>query len=87
MNKTIFQMGLLAFCIAAVVYGTQGVGLVETLARSFLVFTIVVCVLALAVIVAVYVIAGSGARRGGRPPHGAGSQGAGAPEQRSSSMS
>jgi MFS-type transporter involved in bile tolerance (Atg22 family) len=64
MNKTIFQMGLLAFCVAAVVYGIQGVGLIETLARSFLVFTIVVCVLALAVIVAVYVVAGSRPRPG-----------------------
>jgi hypothetical protein len=86
MNKTIFQMGLLAFCIAAVVYGIQGVGLVETLARSFLVFTIVVCVLALAVIVIVYLVAGMGPRnlRHGAP---GGPAGSGPSEQRPSSVS
>jgi len=86
MNKTIFQMGLLAFCIAAVVYGIQGVGLVESLARSFLVFTIVVCVLALAVIVIVYLVAGMGPRH---LRHGAsgGPGGSSSSEQRPSSMS
>ena len=88
MNKTIFQMGLLAFCIAAVVYGMQGVGLVESLARSFLVFTIVVCVLALAVIVAVYLLAGTPPRRmKSGPVAPGGSASPNGSEQRSSSMS
>jgi len=46
MNKIIFQIGMLAFCVAAVVFGTQGLTLMETVARSFIVFIIVVCALA-----------------------------------------
>ncbi|HTO93856.1 MAG TPA: hypothetical protein VML00_11670 [Bacteroidota bacterium] len=47
MNKIIFQIGMLGFCVAAVVFGTQGMTLMETVARSFIVFIIVVCGLAL----------------------------------------
>jgi uncharacterized MAPEG superfamily protein len=47
MNKIIFEIGLLAFCVASVVYGTQGDTLLDTVARAFIVFMIVVCGLAM----------------------------------------
>ena len=46
MNKIIFQIGMLGFCVAAVVFGTQEMSLMETVARAFIVFIIVVCALA-----------------------------------------
>ena len=52
MNKIIFQIGLLAFCIAAVVFGTQGMGVLDMVARAFIVFVAVVCAAALILIVA-----------------------------------
>jgi hypothetical protein len=42
MNKIILQIGLLAFCVAAVVFKTQGTPLLETVAQSFIVFILVV---------------------------------------------
>lgn len=42
MNKIIFQVGLLAFCVAAVVFQTQGMSLLDSVARSFVVFILVV---------------------------------------------
>ncbi|HUI64814.1 MAG TPA: hypothetical protein VL126_08225 [Bacteroidota bacterium] len=46
MNKIIFQLGLLAFCVSAVFFGTQEMTLMETIARAFIVFIAVVCVIA-----------------------------------------
>jgi cation transporter-like permease len=51
MNKTIFQIGLLAFCIATVVFGTQGLGVIETVSRSFIVFMVVVCSIAVMLVI------------------------------------
>ena len=68
MNKVIFQIGLLAFCVASVLFGIQPMSLLEVVARAFLVFVIVVCAIAF-----VLVIAASFARKeapqGARPPH------------------
>ena len=44
MNKVIFQVGLLAFCVATVVFGAQQLSLIELVSRSFIVFIgVVVC--------------------------------------------
>jgi hypothetical protein len=47
MNKVIFQIGLLAFCVAAVVFGSQHIDLLETISRSFIVFVGVILIVAL----------------------------------------
>jgi hypothetical protein len=52
MNRIIVEIGLLAFCVAAVVFGVQGMDLMETVARSFMVFMIVVCSIAMVMLVA-----------------------------------
>jgi len=70
MNKIIFQIGMLAFCVAAVVFGTQGLTLMETVARSFIVFIIVVCALAL-MLFASSMIASREREEGGAGPAGA----------------
>ena len=46
MNKIIFQIGMLGFCVSAVLFGTQGMSLMETVARAFIVFIVVVCAIA-----------------------------------------
>jgi hypothetical protein len=46
MNKIIFQIGMLGFCVSAVLFGTQGMSLMETVARAFIVFIAVVCAIA-----------------------------------------
>ncbi|MBW7886924.1 MAG: hypothetical protein H3C35_01010 [Bacteroidetes bacterium] len=38
MNKIIFQIGLLAFCVTAVVYASMGMDIVEIIAKAFVVF-------------------------------------------------
>lgn len=38
MNKVIFQIGILGFCIAAVVYGSSGGSVLDIVSRSFIVF-------------------------------------------------
>ena len=47
-NKIIFQIGILAFCVTAVVLGIQNLSLMETISRSFIVFVGVVLTVALA---------------------------------------
>lgn len=42
MNKLIFQIGILAFFISAVIFGVQEFSLFDTLARAFIVFIAVV---------------------------------------------
>ncbi len=49
MNKIIFQIGLLAFCVCVVLFGTQMSSLLDAIVRSFLVF-IGVILLALMVV-------------------------------------
>jgi len=51
MNKTIFEVGLLSFCVASVMFGTQGMGLLETVAHAFLVFIVVVSGIAVVLLV------------------------------------
>lgn len=46
MNKIIFQIGMLAFCVSTVLFSSQGSDLMETVARSFVVFVVTVCALA-----------------------------------------
>lgn len=38
MNKIIFQIGLLAFCISTVVFSVFGAPLLEVIAKAFIVF-------------------------------------------------
>jgi hypothetical protein len=38
MRKVIFELGLLAFCVSAVVFVLQGFGIFDTLGRAFIVF-------------------------------------------------
>jgi Na+/pantothenate symporter len=38
MNKIIFQIGLLVFCVSVVVFTTLGNDVVDVIARSFIVF-------------------------------------------------
>ena len=42
MTKVIFQIGLLSFCVAAVLFGLQHTDLLEIVARAFVVFIAVV---------------------------------------------
>jgi len=51
MNKLIFQIGLLAFCISVVIIGLEDTPVLETVARSFIVFVGVVIVGVLALVV------------------------------------
>jgi len=73
MNKIIFQIGMLGFCVAAVVFGTQGMTLMETVARSFIVFIIVVCGLALMLFASSMI---ASRERGGEEAAGGGAIGA-----------
>jgi hypothetical protein len=45
MNKVIFQIGLLAFCISAVVYASLGMSLLDVIARAFIIFIIAIIAL------------------------------------------
>jgi Na+-transporting NADH:ubiquinone oxidoreductase subunit NqrD len=47
MNKVIFQIGILAFCVSIVAFGAQQMALMQTLSRSFIVFVgvVVTCVI------------------------------------------
>lgn len=51
MNKLIFQIGVLGFCIAAVIVGSSGATLLEIVSRSFLVFVGIVLVFVVVLIV------------------------------------
>ena len=64
MNKIIFEIGLLAFCVSFVIFGTQGNDLLETVSRAFIVFMVVVCALAMML----FLVSLIGAKE--RPPHG-----------------
>ncbi len=46
MNRVIFQIGVLTFCVAVVYFGTAGMGVVDMVARGFIVFMAVVSGLA-----------------------------------------
>ena len=38
MNKLIFQIGVLGFCVATVIFGGSGGSIIEIVSRSFIVF-------------------------------------------------
>lgn len=42
MTRVIFQIGLLAFCVAAVVFGLELKDILEVVARAFIVFIAVI---------------------------------------------
>ncbi|MBP1655881.1 MAG: hypothetical protein H6Q31_482 [Bacteroidetes bacterium] len=42
MTKVVFQVGVLAFCVSAVLFGTQDLPLFAIVARAFIVFIAVV---------------------------------------------
>ena len=42
MTKVVLQVGLLAFCVSVVLFGTQGLPLFDIIARAFIVFIAVV---------------------------------------------
>jgi Kef-type K+ transport system membrane component KefB len=52
MNKLIFQIGVLGFCIAAVVFGGSGGSIIEIVSRSFIVFVGIVLAATALVLVA-----------------------------------
>ena len=56
MNKIIFQIGMLGFCVSAVLFGTQGMSLMETVARAFTVFIVVVCAIAVALLMSSLIV-------------------------------
>lgn len=47
MNKVIFQIGVLAFCVSIVAFGAQHMALIQTVSRSFIIFVgvVVTCVI------------------------------------------
>lgn len=50
-NKIIFQIGLLAFCVSAVIFATGRVQLLEAVSRSFIVFVGVIIISAVSLTV------------------------------------
>ncbi len=52
MTRVIFQIGLLAFCVAAVIFGLGQTDVLEVVARAFIVFIAVVCAFVLVLLVA-----------------------------------
>ena len=56
MNKIIFQIGMLGFCVSAVLFGTQGMSLMETVARAFIVFIVVVCAIAVVLLMSSLIV-------------------------------
>lgn len=42
MNKVLFQIGLLTFCISIVYFGVQDIPVIDLLSRSFIIFVGVV---------------------------------------------
>ena len=42
MNKLVFQIGVLVFCVSVVYFGTQGLDAIQMVSRSFMVFMVVV---------------------------------------------
>jgi hypothetical protein len=64
MTKVMFQIGLLAFFVSAVVFGTQGFSVMDMVARAFIVFIAVVAGQVIVLVVA------SGMKRAPVPPAG-----------------
>lgn len=51
MNRLIFQLGILGFCVSAVIFGANGGTLVEIVSRSFLVFVGIVLAAVMIVVI------------------------------------
>jgi hypothetical protein len=51
MNKLVFQIGVLVFCVSVVYFGAQGADAIQVVSRSFLVFMAVVSGMAIVAIV------------------------------------
>lgn len=49
-NKIIFQLGILSFCVTAIILGVQNMSLMDTVLRSFIVFVGVILTTALALV-------------------------------------
>lgn len=77
MNKIIFQIGMLGFCVSAVLFGVQGMSLLETAARAFIVFIVVVCAIAVVLLMSSLIMSKEKPVEEGTLP-GAGPQTAGA---------
>ena len=71
MNKIIFQIGMLGFCVSAVLFGTQGMSLMETVARAFIVFIVVVCAIAVVMLMSSLIMSKEKAEEEGAAPAGA----------------
>lgn len=71
MNKIIFQIGMLGFCVSAVLFGTQGMSLMETVARAFIVFIVVVCAIAVVMLMSSLIMSREKAAADGTAPAGA----------------
>lgn len=65
MTKVIFQIGLLSFCVAAVLFALQHTDLLEIVARSFVVFIAVVG----AMMIILLVVANFAEHRAEEPEH------------------
>ena len=65
MNKIIFQIGMLGFCVSAVLFGTQGMSLMETVARAFIVFIVVVCAIAVVLLMSSLIVSKDKTGEGG----------------------
>jgi hypothetical protein len=85
MTKVMFQVGLLAFFIAAILFGTQGMPLMDMILRAFIVFIATVLVQAIIfVMVASMKSPKKAAREVSHPDHnhaGLGSEPAQQPQQ------
>ncbi len=51
MNKLIFQLGILGFCVSAVVFGTGNAGLLDIISSAFLVFVGIVLAIVMVVMI------------------------------------
>ena len=78
MNKIIFQIGMLGFCVSAVLFGTQGMSLMETVARAFIVFIVVVCAIAVVLLMSSLIVSKEKAAEEGGAPGAAQHDAAGA---------
>jgi hypothetical protein len=52
MNKIVFQIGILGFCVSAVVFGGSGGSVLDIVSRSFIVFVGIVIAAAVTLFVA-----------------------------------
>ncbi len=51
MNKLIYQLGILGFCVSAVVFGTGNAGLLDIISSAFLVFVGIVLAIVMVVMI------------------------------------